>query len=95
VAVGSNRPVHVDTAPVTPHWLSVMGRLKPGVTLAQANAEMATIAKRIGDEFPDAKKGWGIGAAVAVTLIGADLLACYVPARRAATIDPLVALREG
>jgi len=42
------------------HWLSVMGRLKPGVTLEQANAEMATIAKRIADEFPDAKKGWGI-----------------------------------
>jgi ABC-type antimicrobial peptide transport system permease subunit len=42
------------------HWLSVMGRLKPGVTIAQADAEMATIAKRIADEFPDAKKGWGI-----------------------------------
>jgi predicted permease len=42
------------------HWLSVMGRLKPGVTIAQANAEMATVAKRIADEFPDAKKGWGI-----------------------------------
>jgi predicted permease len=42
------------------HWLTVMGRLKPGVTIAQANAEMATIAKRIADEFPDAKKGWGV-----------------------------------
>jgi predicted permease len=42
------------------HWLLVMGRLKPGVTLERANAEMATIAKRIADEFPDAKKGWGI-----------------------------------
>jgi putative ABC transport system permease protein len=42
------------------HWLLVMGRLKPGVTFEQANAEMATIAKRIADEFPDAKKGWGI-----------------------------------
>ena len=42
------------------HWLSVMGRLKPGVTIEQANADMARIAKRIADEFPDAKKGWGV-----------------------------------
>jgi len=42
------------------HWLTVMGRLKPGVTIEQANADMARIAKRIADEFPDAKKGWGV-----------------------------------
>jgi putative ABC transport system permease protein len=42
------------------HWLLVMGRLKPGVTLEQANADMARIAKRIADEFPDEKKGWGV-----------------------------------
>jgi len=42
------------------HWLSVMGRLKPGVTIAQANAEMDKIAKGIAAAFPDAKKGWGI-----------------------------------
>ena len=42
------------------HWLLVMGRLKPGVTIAQANSEMAGIAKRIADAYPDAKKGWGI-----------------------------------
>jgi putative ABC transport system permease protein len=42
------------------HWLSVMGRLKPGVTLAQANAEMRVIAQRIADAFPAAKKGWGV-----------------------------------
>jgi putative ABC transport system permease protein len=42
------------------HWLTVMGRLKPGVTLAQANAEMDGIAKRIAEAYPDSKKGWGI-----------------------------------
>jgi putative ABC transport system permease protein len=42
------------------HWLLVMGRLKPGVTLEKANAEMAGIANRIAEAFPAAKKGWGI-----------------------------------
>jgi predicted permease len=40
------------------HWLTVMGRLKPGVTIAQANAEMSAVAARIAEAHPDSKKGW-------------------------------------
>lgn len=33
-------------------WLLVLGRLKPGVTLAAANAEMAVIQKRLAQAYP-------------------------------------------
>ena len=37
-------------------WLWVVGRLKPGVTLAQANSEAATIGQRLMQEYPDTNK---------------------------------------
>jgi putative ABC transport system permease protein len=40
------------------HWLLVLGRLKPGVTLAQANADMTGVSKRIAEAFPTSNKGW-------------------------------------
>src|SRR5207247_2576073 len=40
------------------HWLLVMGRLKPGVTLDQANANMAAVTKRIAEMFPASNTGW-------------------------------------
>lgn len=36
-------------------WLSVLGRLRPGATVAQADAELATIMARVGEEFPDVR----------------------------------------
>jgi putative ABC transport system permease protein len=41
------------------HWMTIMGRLKPGVTLAQANADMTRVAKEIEQEYPKSNKGWG------------------------------------
>jgi len=40
------------------HWLLVMGRLKPGVTLAQANADMKSVTARIAKAFPASNTGW-------------------------------------
>jgi putative ABC transport system permease protein len=35
------------------HWASVIGRLKPAVTIEQAQAEMTLIAKRLEEQYPD------------------------------------------
>jgi len=38
------------------------GRLKPGVTLEQARAEMSALARRAAEAFPETEKGWGASA---------------------------------
>jgi putative ABC transport system permease protein len=42
------------------HSLVVLGRLKPGVTIAQANADMDGVARHIAKDFPKSNKGWGV-----------------------------------
>ena len=41
-------------------WLSASARLKPGVTLEQARAEMDVIGRRLADAYSDSNKGWGV-----------------------------------
>ena len=41
------------------HWVSVVGRLKLGVTQSQAAAELAALAQRFAKEYPDTDKGGG------------------------------------
>ena len=41
------------------HWLVAMGRLKPGVTLQQAQADMDSVANHIAQVYPKSNKGWG------------------------------------
>jgi putative ABC transport system permease protein len=40
------------------HWLNVMGRLKPGVTLQQANADMRAVAAHIEQANPKSNHGY-------------------------------------
>jgi putative ABC transport system permease protein len=41
------------------HWLLTMGRLKPGVTLQQAQADMNAVTSHIAAAYPSSNKGWG------------------------------------
>ncbi len=42
------------------HYLSVIARLKPGVTLAGAETELAGINERLAKQYPAENSGWGI-----------------------------------
>jgi putative ABC transport system permease protein len=41
------------------HWLAVMGRMKPGVTLHQAQQNMDAVTAHIAQVYPKSDKGWG------------------------------------
>src|SRR5579863_4633664 len=49
-----NREMHIG--------IHVVGRLRPGVTLAQARAELALIARHLDEQYPKANAGLGIVA---------------------------------
>jgi putative ABC transport system permease protein len=40
-------------------WIQAIGRLKPGVTVRQAQAEMSGIADRLQQQYPDMLRGYG------------------------------------
>jgi len=51
-----------DRAVRDDHNYDVIARLKPGVTLDQAKAELATISDRLAREYPKDDRGWGATA---------------------------------
>jgi len=51
--IGPDRVPHVRGV----RWLTVMGRLRSGVTIEQARAEMTTIVGRLESEYPDSNRG--------------------------------------
>ena len=42
------------------HWFGSFAKLKPGVTLEKARAQMDSIGARIARDYPDSNKGWGV-----------------------------------
>jgi putative ABC transport system permease protein len=41
------------------HYLSVVARLRPDVTMEQARTDMAALASRLEEQYPVTNKGWG------------------------------------
>jgi predicted permease len=42
------------------HYLTVIARLRPGVTVEGARAELATVASRLEQQYPETNAGWGL-----------------------------------
>jgi hypothetical protein len=79
----------------------VIARLKPGVTIEQAQSDLDRIATALEHEYPNDNAGVRprlvalrddeVGNIRPYLVV---LLAAVVPARRAAAADPLIALRQ-
>ena len=41
------------------HWLGAMGRMKPGVTVEEVQADLSTVARQLEQAYPETNKGWG------------------------------------
>ena len=56
------KPLAFDSSSMTRdfRWLGTSARLKPGVTLEKAQAEMDVVARRIADAYPDSNTNWGV-----------------------------------
>lgn len=55
------------------HFLRVIARLKPGVTVAQAQSEVSTIAARLEQQYPDTNTHKGVRLESALTALVGDV----------------------
>jgi hypothetical protein len=61
------------------HWMGMIGRLAPNVTVAQATSELVTITRRLEQQYPESNTGMS-GAAIPIQeyLVGDVRPALYV-----------------
>lgn len=56
------------------HWFGSLAKLKRGVSLDQARAQMDSIGARIARDYPDPNKGWGVAIdPLSETIVGNQL----------------------
>jgi len=60
------------------HWIDVMGRLKPGVSIRQAQADMDAVAAHLATIYPASNQGWRV--------LVEPLKNDFIPAERIATL---------
>jgi len=72
------------------HDYLVIGRLRRGVTVPQAQAEMTTIASRLARQYPATNQGWTIRAEPLLAGINGDLTPLYFKLIQGATLFVLL-----
>ncbi len=56
------------------HWFGALAKLKRGVTIQQARAQMETIGARIAQAYPDSNQGWSVAVdPLSETVVGPDV----------------------
>ena len=60
VDVWLNNPLERWAIESRARWMLTPARLKPGVSIEQAQAEMDTVAARLAEAHPERNKGWGV-----------------------------------
>jgi putative ABC transport system permease protein len=53
-------PWNIANRPRDQHYLGAVARLKPGVSLAQAEDMLNAVARDLGDEYPTTNRGWSV-----------------------------------
>ena len=53
-------PASLKSAGRRSDFLSVVGRLKPAISITQASSELGILADRLASQYPDTNAGWGI-----------------------------------
>jgi predicted permease len=41
------------------HWLGALGRMKPGISVAEVQADLSTVARQLAQAYPQTNAGWG------------------------------------
>ncbi len=61
-----------DRARFNEHWLTVYGKLKPGVSVDAANADMKRVAAEVAAMHPKVMNGWGVKVIPAARWLSGD-----------------------